>query len=552
MPFVHRSALIVAVVLVLNGIAAAEPSADSVNLATQTTLEAHLAALAPNEDLVRFKASRAQLAADPYRPLYHFSTPERLLNDPNGLCQWQGNYHMFYQLYPNDGRRAVHWGHAVSEDMVHWKDLPIAVAPTIEKSCFSGQMLVEDDRVVAMYHGVGIGNMIATASDPLLTEWTKHPANPVVPHVEFDKTSGRPYRVFDPCIWKEEDGYYSLSGSYIDGSRGTFGDGKMVEHLFYSKDLAKWEYLGPMIEDSHWTEPGEDGAVPNFLPIGNGKHMLLFFSHKRAGQYLIGDYDRKTHKFNPTSHGRMNYGPWVMGALHAPSACIDDEGRFLGVFNVRENKTTVNQAFEAKDPLHWYGMMTLPRHYWLDEKDNLRQKPLPAFEKLRFDHKQAAPMTIPANEEVVLENIAGKAMEIHAVIQPGEAREFGLNVFRSPDGQERTTITVYMDSYERGLRQVGIDVSHASLHEDVPSRSPEIGPFMSADGEPIHLRVFIDRSIVEVFINDVQCLTLRAYPKREDSRGVSIFARRGDAKLLSLDVWQMRSIWPELKGREGQ
>lgn len=515
-------------------------------------LEEQIAALASDEDLARFKASREKLAADPHRPLYHFSTPERFLNDPNGLCQWRGNYHMFYQLYPNDGRGVWHWGHAVSEDMVNWKDLPIALSPTIEKSCYSGQVLVEDDRVIAMYHGVGIGNMIATASDPLLLDWEKHPANPVIPHIDFDKVSGRPYRVFDPCIWKEEDGYYSLSGSYVEGTRGVFGNGKMAEHLFHSKDLAKWEYLGPMIEDSHWTEPGEDGAVPNFLPIGNGKHMLLFFSHGRAGQYLIGDYNREAHKFNPQSHGRMNYGPWVIGSLHAPSACIDDEGRFLGIFNVRENKTTREQVYEGKDTMHWYGIMTLPRHYWLDKKNTLRQVPLAAFEKLRFDHKQAGPITIPVNDEVVLKGIAGKAMEIDAVIQPGKAREFGLDVFRSPDGRERTRITVYMNSYERGLRHVGIDVSEASLHEDVASRPPEIGPFMSVDGEPIRLRVFIDRSIVEVFVNDVQCLTLRAYPTREDSRGISVFARGDDAELVSLDAWQMRSIWPELKGREGE
>ena len=139
--------------------------------------------------------------------------------------------------------------------------------------------------------------------------------------------------MFDPCIWKEEDGfYYSVSGTFQGGERGANAVG--VDHLFRSEDLAEWEYLGPLMEDAFFAEPGEDAAVPNFWPIGNGKHMLLLFSHKRAGRYYIGEYDTETHRFRPETHGRMNYGPWVVGGLHAPSATIDDSGRYLGVFNM--------------------------------------------------------------------------------------------------------------------------------------------------------------------------------------------------------------------------
>ena len=90
------------------------------------------------------------------RPLYHFSSPENYMNDPNGLCQWQGRYHMFYQFRPT-GVDRVHWGHTVSDDLIHWRDLPPAIFPTTERDCFSGQTLVEDDRVVAIYHGTQSG-----------------------------------------------------------------------------------------------------------------------------------------------------------------------------------------------------------------------------------------------------------------------------------------------------------------------------------------------------------------------------------------------------------
>ena len=287
------------------------------------TLEAQLAALERDEMLRRFRESRERLASDPYRPLYHLSPPENSMNDPNGLCQWQGRYHLFYQFRPV-GIDRVHWGHFVSDDLVSWQDLPPALYPDREHHCFSGQALVEPDRVVAIYHGTESGNSIATASDPLLLNWEKHPDNPVIPIAPMDD-DGRPYRVFDPCIWKQDDGfYYSLSGTYRDGEIGD--DCRAVDYVFRSRDLAAWELLGPLIDGTPNTEPGEDGAVPNFLPIGPDKHMLLFFSHKRAGQYYVGDYDPDTARLTPERHGRMNYGPFTVGSLHAPSATIDDQG----------------------------------------------------------------------------------------------------------------------------------------------------------------------------------------------------------------------------------
>jgi beta-fructofuranosidase len=136
------------------------------------------------EVLERFAESRRRLSADPYRPVYHFVSPEGLLNDPNGLCFWRGNWHLFYQGYPPEDR------------------------------CFSGEVLVEDDRVIAMYHGVGAGNMVAVSSDPLLLQWEKLTGQAVIPVTSPDG-SPLPYDVFDPCIWKRDGLYYSLSGGSL-------------------------------------------------------------------------------------------------------------------------------------------------------------------------------------------------------------------------------------------------------------------------------------------------------------------------------------------------
>lgn len=145
----------------------------------------------------RFAASRRALASDRYRPIYHFVSPESNLNDPNGLCFWQGQWHLFYQGYPPENL-IPHWGHAVSDDLIHWRDLPYAINPGPEEACWSGSTWVEDDRVIAMYHGHKLGNMVAVANDPLLLNWEKVTGTTVIPN---------------PCpIWTHTKGGESMRG----------------------------------------------------------------------------------------------------------------------------------------------------------------------------------------------------------------------------------------------------------------------------------------------------------------------------------------------------
>jgi len=503
-----------------------------------TTLDERIANLeSPElvEQVKRWRTSRERLSSDRHRPTFHFSPPENFMNDPNGLCQWKGLYHLFYQ-FRGDGEDRVHWGHAVSEDLVRWKDLPIALYPDQEHDVFSGQTLVEDDRVIAAYHGTQAGNAIATASDYLLIDWKKNPNNPAIPIVPFDEETGAPYRVFDPCIWKEDDGYYALSGTFKNGERSIDCEG--VDHLFHSTDLTNWEYLGELISANRISEPGEDYAVPNFWPIGNGKHMLLFFSHKRGGQYFVGDYDQANHKFTPDYHGRLNNGPLAIGSLHAPSATIDDSGRFLAIFNVKESRESQG----------WDDIMTLPTHLSLRDDNSLSIRPVDEIESLRGDRTTADDIEVGAGQQIVLDSIAGNAIEISMTIDPGDAHEVGLNVLRSPDAEETTRISFFPKGHQRwGSAHLQIDGSSSSIRTDLIPRPPELAPFDLSKGESINLRIFVDRSIIEVFANDMQCLTLRAYPDRDDSVGVSLFSRGGTAKFTGIESWKMECTWPELR-----
>ena len=128
-----------------------------------------------------------------------------------------------------------------------------------------------------------------------------------------------------------------------------------------------------------------------------------------------------------------------------------------------------------------------------------------------------------------------------------------LNVLRSPGGREVTRILCMRDrGYRRGGMPcvVSLDTSRSSLAADVRLRPPETAQVELGRQEPLELRVFVDRSVVEVFVNGRQCIAARVYPEHEDSIGVSFRAQGREATLTSLDAWQMKSIWQEKFGEE--
>jgi len=496
------------------------------------------AELRTNPLMQRFAESRRQFAADRHRPAYHFVSPESRHNDPNGLCHWQGRWHLFYQGYPPEDPRQ-HWGHAVSQDLIHWRDLPYAIYPNPERCCYSGATYVEDDRVIAMYHGKGAGTMVAVSSDPLLLNWTKLGDGPVIPDARPGEPE-LPYWVFDPCIWKHNGIYYALTaGRTQTGPAGKF---MRAEFLHRSHDLVRWEYMQPFLEDDAYGLVGDDGACPYFWPIGD-QHILLHFSHFSGGKYLLGDYDVQRQKFVVTRGGDFNFGPVEPAGVHAPSACPDGHGNVIAIFNMNPGRPCGD----------WSQIMTLPRRLTCMDRDTLGVEPAGDIASLRETQISIEPGILPANQEVVLPGVEGDVLEVIAEIAPNGAPLIELCVLRSPDRQEVTRIMFFRDrGYENGddgrnvkRSCVTIDTSRASIHPDVLSRPPETALVTLADDEPLRLHVFIDRSVVEVFVNERQCLACRVYPEHEDSRGVSLRSQGRNGQLLSFDAWRLKSIYKQ-------
>jgi beta-fructofuranosidase len=180
----------------------------------------------------------------------------------------------------------------------------------------------------------------------------------------------------------------------------------------------------------------------------------------------------------------------------------------------------------------WSGEMSLPRVLWLGEDGTLRLRPAEELQQLRTHEQTVQDIAVAADKEVVLDKIAGNTIELLVEMEPQGAKQCGVKVCRSPDGAEQTL--VYYDATDQKLK---IDVTKASLGEG--PKNIEAGPFALKDGETLMLRVFVDKSVVEVFANDRQAAMRRLYPTRPDSLGVALFSNGGAAKLRRLTAWEM-------------
>ena len=471
------------------------------------------------------KQRRRGFADARHRPRYHFLPPANWMNDPNGVIQWRGRYHLFYQFNPYRPMWGqIHWGHAVSDDLIHWEDLPIALTPTLggpdEGGCWSGCAVDHDGVPTIFYTGIRGDHAlaqsqvtcVAVGSDDLLT-WTKHLTNPVVTPPDLGLTGFR-----DPSVWREDGGWYQLVGA---GFRGMGG----AALLYRSDDLLEWDYLGPLLSSSQhdlglWT--GSIWECPQLLNFGD-KRVLIFGVWDDGTHYTVamtGSY--QNHRFTPEHVGKLDAGD---RHFYAAQTLKDERGRYLMWGWVQEGSSLGEQS-----KVGWSGVMSLPRELSLTTSGTLLLKLPEELEGLRDTHTRFENLGVTRTQKL----IEGVQLELEAELEPNEA-ECGLVVFCSPDGAEETRIF-----YDPVRQKLGVNRGRSSLSADTRPDVQE-GDFELCPGESLKLHVFLDHSVVEVFANDRFCVTSRVYPSRTDSTGVGVFGT--GAVLRRLDVWTLRSIW---------
>ncbi len=491
---------------------------------------------------------REKFQNDPQRPQYHFLAPAGWMDDINGAIFWQGRYHIFYQHNPEGAyQKREHWAHASSIDMVHWVHHPIALVPEVDgpdrNGCFSGGILVsKEGRPTIIYHGSPGGTCIATSQDDLLIRWEKCLDNPVIPVPQPGDPGNDEYVVWDPCAWTEADTYYALIGNTVPGIDGD------STSLFTSPDLIHWQYLHAFYHsERRWTEAEEDCAVPNFFPLGD-QHMLLFGSHLKGTQYYLGRYE--ANRFYPQAHGRMT---WPGGHLLGSNTLVDGRGRRIFLSWIRESGLIhPRQGNQREREAGWSGVMSLPRVLSLEADGSLCIEPAPELAVLRLNHRERRDLRLRADSELLLEDVQGDCMELAVEMIPEDVCEFGVKVRCSADGAEQTAVAC-----DCSAQVLKVDFSQSTLDDSIRhyycqdwssvERLPEDervvtaqeAPFVLAADESLKLRIFLDRSVLEVFANDRQCVTQRIYPSRADSLRIALFSRGGSVQVRSLQAWDL-------------
>ncbi|MCP5526073.1 MAG: GH32 C-terminal domain-containing protein [Verrucomicrobiales bacterium] len=482
---------------------------------TDETLQQAAVAATPPASLPGVPAARelrAHLLQDRFRAGYHFVIPEgrAMPFDPNGAVYWKGRYHLFYIF---QDARGHNWGHVSSTDLFHWRHHPTGlVAGMFSGNCFINQ----DGRPTMCYHQVGQGNAMAVALDDDLNEWQKLDRNPITPPTEPGDPFHEKYQSWDPYGWVEDGSYYAIFG------------GKHPAVARAPTLAGEWRYVGDLLANAADGVPiDEDVSCADFFTLGNTR-MLLCISHALGCRYYLGDW--RDEQFHPRFHEKMS---WADNSFFAPESLLDDRGRrimWAWVFD--------GPGFQTRAASGWSGTMSLPRVLSLDEAGRLRMNPPREVEELRYNPRSAGPRSVEADGEVPLPGVQGDSLELAVEMRAPDAARFGVKVGCSPGGEEQTLIY-----YDASTRKLCIDTRRSSLTEG--PKSIEAGPFSLADNETLRLRVFVDRSVVEVFANDGrQAVMRRVYPSRTDSLGVTLFSDGGPARATRIEAWDMMPANP--------
>lgn len=493
---------------------------------------------------------------DQHRPQYHAMPPQNWMNEAHAPIYYNGKYHLFYQHNPQGPYwHQIHWGHWVSDDMVHWENVRPAIAPEAGSldpdGAWSGSAAYDRSGNPVLFYTAGNDALSpnqrtglatpADLTDPDLEKWNKHP----VPVTE-QGGNGIPNEFRDPFVWydQETDKWYQLVTSGLkDFSSGT-------ALVYVSDDMYNWEYKGPLYtsDRSLYPELGTVWELPVLLPLGTdstGKEKYIFMvnPHEKPEQvppandvqrdvevfYWIGTWDRDNFRFVPDrdAPSKLDVGD---GYLTAESGMVTPDGRTV-VFSMVQNVRTPQAEYQAG----WAHNLALPISLSLDDQDELRIEPIAELQSLRADKLVDLSNKNLADANRSIQDVKGDMLEIVMEIDPGEAQQFGLKVRRSDNGEEETLIY-----YDKADSTFNVDRTRSSIDPDVRVDGVQ-GGYVDLDGENLKLHVFLDRSVVEAFANDKKKLTTRVYVGRYDSLGLQVWGDQ-DITVKSMEVWNMNAL----------
>ena len=440
------------------------------------------------------------LYREPYRQQFHFSTKRGWINDPNGMVYNDGEYHLFYQLNPFDVEWGnLNWGHAVSRDLVHWEELPIALRQDEDGMVFSGSAIVDEHNVS------GLGKKGRPAMLAFYTEemkdgqtqfmaysldngrtWTKYADNPIVDNKMKDGTwHNRDPKVF----WYEKGRHYVMVVHEKDG-----------HSIYTSSDLLHWTW------QSHTTGFWECPELFE-LPVDGNPQNTKWVMTGASGTYMIGSFDGK--RFTPES-GKHYY---VTGYQYAAQT-------FNGIPQSDGRRIQIGWASIRKKGMPFTGFMQLPLELTLrNTKDGIRM--------LAYPVRETEQMFTPI-------------LEAHSLTME-QANEQLRSLPEMPDGFRVRTRIRLSHPTEAALVLDGQKVLHYDMNFNRIN-----GTFYSPqDCTSLELTadLYVDRSSVEGFIDGGHYAYVIERKQEGQSPGLSFWSNMESITVEDLQVFTAKSIW---------
>jgi sucrose-6-phosphate hydrolase SacC (GH32 family) len=480
----------------------------------------------------------AQTYQEPFRPQFHFSPKQNWTNDPNGLVFFEGEYHLFFQYNPfGDQWGHMSWGHAVSPDLVHWKELAVALPEENGVMIFTGSVVIDRANtsgfctngkpcMIAVY----TGHTPKTAAMPALQTqniafsndrgrtWTKYAKNPVL---NLNLSDFRDPGVF----WSDQSRRWIMAVSLPNDHKVAF---------YGSPDLKRWERLsefGPAgATAGQWECPDlfelpVDGNATKtrwVLKVGLNPGSLQGGSGE---QYFVGSFDgtRFTNDNPPAITLWSDYGKDCYCALTFHNIPASHPGMMLGWMS--------NWQYAGRVPTHpWRGQMTIPREIALrtfPEGIRLVQKPTAQLASLREKHSSTSGPELPISSGSL---VATASMKLQG------ATRAGWKLF-SKDG------SFVAIGYDSARKEVYVDRTHSgdgSFSKDFPARTA--AP-LAAPGDTLSFDILVDRNSMEVFAAGGR-LAITNLLFAPDATRLVFFSEGGSpAKSLGAESWSIRSIW---------
>lgn len=432
---------------------------------------------------------------DPWRLAYHQQPPTGWLNDPNGVHQKDGIYHLYYQYSPLEPAGGLkYWGHKTSTDLVHFKEEDIFLYPDQKFDChgvYSGSAFEKDGIIHFFYTGnvkhPGEHDFITSGREQNTVHMTSKDGYKVDSReVVIDSTeypAGFTKHIRDPKILEKDGLFYMVLGGRTSEDKGAI-------LLYASKDLSNWDYKGNLLENQRGL--GYMWECPDFFEL-NGQEILLMspqgveqsgheFENVYQSGSIIGRTDWDALKFEPTA----DFVELDRGFdFYAPQTFLDEQGRrilwgWMGLPDIEPEYT--NPTIERG----WQHAMTLPRELTI-ENGTLKQRPLPEYQMLRKENLKVN-LTLPEGVQTVPETSQTYEMivEIEQSSEPLKI-QFSQDVTLNFDGK---TFTLELGDSGFGRSKRTIELS-----------------------ELTKIQLFLDTSSLEIFLNDGEhVLTTRLYP----------------------------------------